>query len=119
VFVVLVLLVDVPVLLLYEETGRPGPFHVLAVVSLVTTALGWLCLRRRPRARGRIGVHAALMTWAAIGVATAGLAQLANRSWPAQAPWPVVVVVGLATAAGLAVVPRYVAAQLPAWHAPG
>ena len=46
-------------------------------------------------------------------------AALGGEGLVAQAPWPVVVVVWLATAAGLAVVPRYVAAQLPAWHAPG
>ena len=118
VFVALMLLANVPVLFLYEATGRPGPFHVLAVVSLATTGLGWLSRPRSPRSRGRLGAHAAAMTWSWIGVATAGLAQLANRQWPEQAPWPVVTVVGVASAVGLALVPRYVSGQLSARRAP-
>ncbi len=120
VFVGLMLLVNVPVLFLYDTTGRPGPFHLLAVASLATTALGLRSVRRRahgPRAT-RIGAHAALMTWSWIGVATAGLAQLANRQWPEQSPWPVLAVVGLVSAVGLAVVPRYVAGQRSPRRAP-
>ena len=116
VFVTLLLLTNVPVLFLYEATGWPGPFHVLAVISLVTTGLGWLSVRRAsrgPRSGARIEAHAALMTWSWIGVATAGLAQLANRQLPEQSPWPVLVVVGLASAVGLTLVPRYVTSQLP------
>ena len=111
-FLVLMVLVDVPVLLLYDDTGRPGPFHVLAVVSLVTTSLGWWSVRRRPRGRGGVGRHAALMTWAWTGLATAGLAQLANRQWPERSPWPVLAVVGVTTALGLVLVPRYVSREL-------
>ena len=122
-FVALMLLANVPVLFLYKASGRPGPFHVLAVVSLATTGLGRLALRRTSRgSRGWAGTqaHAALMTWSWIGVATAGLAQLANRQWPEQSPWPVlvVVVVGLTSAVGLAMVPRWVSDQLPPGGAP-
>ena len=121
VFVALLLLVNVPVLFLYEATGRPGPFHVLAVVSLATTGLGWLSVRRASRGArsgARIEAHAVLMTWSWIGVVTAGLAQLANRQWPEQSPWPVLVVVGLASAVGVTQVPRYVTGQLTPRGAP-
>ena len=121
VFVALLLLANVPVLFLYEATGRPGPFHVLAVVSLATTGLGWLSVRRASQGtRSGLGIeaHAALMTWSWIGVATAGLGQLANRQWPEQSPWPVLVVVGLASAVGLTLVPRYVSGQLTHRGAP-
>ena len=111
-YVAAIVVVNVPVLFLYEGSGRPGPFHVLAVVSLVTTALGWLSLRRRRRGRRAAEVHGTFMTWAWIGVATAGLAQLANRQLPGQSPWPVAVVIGVATAIGIAAVPRYVSRQL-------
>jgi uncharacterized membrane protein len=104
------LAVNLPVLLVYEQTGGPGAFHLLAVVSLVTTALGWAGLRGwGPPSVGR---HAAFMTWSFIGVATAGLAQLANQQLPARSPWPVLAVVAVTTALGLLVVPRYVARQL-------
>lgn len=113
-FLVSMALVIVPVLFRYEDSGGPGPFHVLAVVSLVTTTLGQLSLRRRPRGSGAVAGHASFMTWSWIGVVTAGLAQLANRQWPEQSPWPVVATVALATALGLLCVPRYVAGQLSA-----
>lgn len=122
VFVALLPLADVPVLFLYGATGRPGPFHVLAVVSLATTALGWLSVRRASRGArsgARIEAHAAVMTWSWIGVATAGLAQLANRQWPEQSPWPALVVVGLASAVGLTLVPRYVTGRLTPRDAAG
>src|SRR5687767_12761310 len=41
-FLVGMLLVSLPALLVYDITGGPGVFHVLALVSLVTLALGWL-----------------------------------------------------------------------------
>ena len=105
------LVVNLPVLFLYEATGGPGPFHVLAVVSLVTTALGWLSLQGQG-GRHSVQAHASFMTWSWIGVATAGLAQLANRQWPEQSPWPVLCVVAIATSVGLACVPRYVSREL-------
>jgi uncharacterized membrane protein len=113
-FLASMVIVNVPVLLLYEETGRPGPFHVLAVVSLLTTTLGWRSVRRRRRGKSAVAAHASFMTWSWIGVATAGLAQLGNRQWPESSPWPVVIVVGLASGVGLAWVPRYVSRQLSA-----
>jgi uncharacterized membrane protein len=94
-------LLNVPVLLLYEDSGRPGPFHVLAVVSLVTTTLVWPFLRGRLRGRRAIAGHASFMTWSWIGAATAGLARLGNRQLPEQSPWPVVAVVGVVTGIGL------------------
>ena len=101
----------VPVLFLYDATGRPGAFHALAVVSLITTGLGWLAGRRvrGSGARSRMEAHATLMAWSWIGLVTAGLAQAANGTWPGASPWPVLVVVALATATGAVVVPRGVA----------
>jgi uncharacterized membrane protein len=103
--------VNAPVLFLYEATGRPGPFHLLAAVSVLTTAMGWVSLRGT-RGRRRVEAHAALMTWSWVGVVTAGLAQAANRQWPERSPWPVLAVVVSATAVALVVVPRYVAHAL-------
>jgi uncharacterized membrane protein len=102
------LTVNIPVLFVYDTTGAPGVFHVLAVVSLVTTALGWSALHRRPR---RVRAHAAFMTWSWLGVVTAGLAQFANREIPQQAPLPVVAVIVLTTGIGVLGIPRFVALQ--------
>lgn len=109
-----ILVVNLSVLALYEDTGRPGPFHLLAVVSIVTTGLGWLSLQGRGRVRGgrAVQAHASFMTWSWIGVVTAGLAQFVNREWPEQSPWPVLTVVAIATATGAVCVPRFVTREL-------
>lgn len=109
VYLVAMLAVSVPVLFVYDMTGGPGPFHLLAVVSLVTTGLGWSAVRRRGRSRSSVVAHGTFMVWSWVGVVTAGLAQLANHVWPQAAPWPVLVVVVVATTAGAAAVPRVVA----------
>lgn len=111
-YVAAMLAVAVPVLFVYDITGRPGPFHVLAVLSLLTTALGWLSVRRRGRSHPGVVPHATFMSWSWIGVLTAGVAQLANHEWPGESPWPVLVVVGVATLAGAVAVPRFVSRAL-------
>ena len=60
------------------------------------------------RRRGTRDVHA----WSWIGVITAGLAQLANHGWPEKSPWPVLVVVGVATLTGAVAVPHAVSRTL-------
>lgn len=114
-YVVVILAVAVPVLFVYNITGRPGPFHVLAVVSLVTTALGWLSVRRGGRSRRGVAAHATFMAWSWVGVLTAGLAQAADHQWPEESPWPVLAVVGLATLTGAVAVPRLVS-RAPVVH---
>ena len=111
-YVAAMLVVNLSVLGVYEATGQPGAFHVLAVVSIVTTGLGWLSLQGRGRANRAVEAHASFMTWSWIGVVTAGLAQAATHQWPEQSPWPVVFVVGLAIATGSVCVPRFVSRQL-------
>lgn len=106
------LTVTVPVLFVYDSTGRPGPFHVLAIVSILITALGWSSVRRRGHFRSGVMAHATFMAWSWIGVLTAGVAQLANYEWPRESPWPVLLVVGVATLSGAVAVPRFVSRAL-------
>ena len=107
-YVVVMLVVTVPALLVYDTTGAPGPFHVLAVVSLVTVGLGWLSAPRRLRGRSGSVPHASWMLWSYIGLATAGVGQLLNSVWPERSPWPVLLLVAAVTAVGLVLVPRAV-----------
>ncbi len=79
VYALAMLLVNLPALLLYEETGTLGPFHVLAVISLVTLTLGLAPLLLGYRGRGHIARHGLFMAWSYVGLVAAGLAQLGNR----------------------------------------
>ena len=112
------LVVNLTALSTLDGSQRPGAFHALAVISIGTTGAGWLWLKM-PGCRNRaIGAHASFMTWSCIGVVTAGLAQAAHRMWPHYSPWPVVLVIGVTTAAGLVCVPRVVSRQLRRQPAP-
>ena len=112
VYVAVMLAAVVPVLFVYDITGRPGPFHALAVVSLLTTALGWLSVLRWGRSRPGVVAHGRFMAWSWIGVLTAGLGQLANHRWPQESPWPVLLAVGVATLIGALAVPVLVSRAL-------
>lgn len=119
-YLLAMLLVSLPALLVYDITGRPGIFHLLAVVSLVTLALGWLSApSRRSSMRSDVRVHATFMAWSFIGLVTAGLAQVAGSLWSQWTPWPVIVVVAACTTAGLVGLPRVLpAAVAPHQHRP-
>lgn len=73
------LLVNLPALLLYEESGRLGPFHVLAVISLATLTLGLAPLLLGYRNSKHVARHGLFMAWSYVGLVAAGLAQLGNR----------------------------------------
>lgn len=73
------LLVNVSALLVYDELSGPGPFHVLAVVSLVTLSAGFVpALLRRPEGAW-LGLHAYFMSWSYVGLVAAGVAQVATK----------------------------------------
>jgi uncharacterized membrane protein len=111
-YVAAMLLVAVPVLFVFDITGGPGVFHALAVVSLLTTTLGWSAVRGQGRHRAGVAPHATFMAWSWVGVVTAGLAQLANHRWPDESPWPVLAVVAMTTLAGALAVPPSVSRAL-------
>lgn len=90
-------------LLLREESGGFGAFHVFAVVSLVTLAGGVATSPRRRR--GAVAAHARFLLWSIVGLTAAGLAQLANSVLSEQAPWPVLLVTSASVAVGLVAVP--------------
>lgn len=74
------LLVNLSALSVYEESGEPGPFHILALVSLVTLISGLIpALLRRP-ANFWLNFHAYFMSWSYTGLVAAGVAQIATMS---------------------------------------
>ena len=73
-------LVNVSALSVYEEAVGMGPFHVLAVISLVTLISGFIpAFLHRPVSRWLI-LHAYFMSWSYVGLVAAGVAQITTMS---------------------------------------
>lgn len=95
-YVVGMLLLNGTALLIYNLTGRFGPFHVGAIFSFVTVVAGIVAALGARRARGRrdaagreraLERHYAWMTWSYVGLAAAAVSEVATRM-PALRPRP-------------------------------
>jgi uncharacterized membrane protein len=90
------LLVNVSALSIYRDSSGMGPFHILAMISLVTLAAGLVpAVLRRPT-DSWLELHAFFMCWSYVGLAAAGVAQLTTKfagSGLFQVVIPVVVIV--------------------------
>jgi uncharacterized membrane protein len=81
-------------LLIYNLTGRFGPFHVLAVISLITMVLGVAPVLLRKPDGGWIGLHAYFMAWSYVGLLAAAAAETLTRV-PSAPFWGSVVAASL------------------------
>lgn len=72
------LLVNLSALSVYRESGEPGPFHILALISLATLGAGIIpaFLRKPPSAW--MSRHAYFMSWSYVGLVAAGVGQMAT-----------------------------------------
>ena len=93
VYVLALALVNVAALSLHRENAF-GVFHALAVVSLVTIAVGLSPLLRGKRSPMVIATHAYCMTWSYAGLVAAGCGQLAVAVGRDVAAWVVPVAIG-------------------------
>lgn len=93
VYAVAMLLLNVSALMIYRLTGSFGPFHVAAIISLVTVAAGVLTAVRR-RA-GWIEQHYYWMTYSYVGLLAATASEIGTRV-PNAPFWWVVVLLSLA-----------------------
>lgn len=88
---VALLLVNLSALSVYEESEGPGPFHVLALISLATLIAGFApAFLRKPR-NAWMNLHAYFMSWSYVGLVAAGVAQMATK----VSSLPGVIAVGL------------------------
>jgi hypothetical protein len=87
------ILVNLAALSLHRENAF-GVFHALAVVSLVTIAVGLSPLLLGKRSPTVIATHAYCMTWSYAGLVAAGCGQLAVAVGQDLASWVVPVVIG-------------------------
>jgi uncharacterized membrane protein len=66
-------------LLIYDLFGTFGPFHVAALISVVTVTMGLLpALRRRPKGRW-VSLHASWMSGSYVGLIAAATSEIATR----------------------------------------
>ena len=93
VYVLALVLVNVAALSLHRESTF-GVFHALAVVSLVTVAVGLSPLFLGKRSPLAIATHAYCMTWSYAGLVAAGCGQLAVAVGHDAGAWVVPVVIG-------------------------
>lgn len=76
---VALLSVNLSALLVYEDSGRPGPFHVLSLISLATLNAGFVpAFLRKPR-NAWVSLHAYFMSWSYVGLVAAGVAQMVTK----------------------------------------
>ena len=93
VYVLALVLVNVAALSLHRENAF-GVFHALAVVSLVTLAVGLSPLLLGKRSPIVIATHAYCMTWSYAGLVAAGCGQLAVAIGQDSGDWVVPATIG-------------------------
>jgi uncharacterized membrane protein len=93
VYVLVLVVVNVAALSLHRENAF-GVFHALAVVSLVTIAVGLSPLFLGKRSEVVITTHAYCMTWSYAGLVAAGCGQLAAAVGQGDGAWVVPVAIG-------------------------
>ena len=98
-YVLALVLVNVAALSLHRQ-NLFGVFHVLAVASLATIAVGLSPLLVGKRSPRVIATHAFCMTWSYAGLAAAGCGQLAVAVGHDLAAWVVPVVIGAVLSIG-------------------
>lgn len=77
-YAISLLLVNVSALTVYEDSAGAGPFHVLALISLVTLISGFIPAFLRLPVTSWLGLHAYFMSWSYVGLVAAGVAQIAT-----------------------------------------
>lgn len=75
-YAIALVVVDVAALSVHREATF-GPFHVLAVISLITLGVGITPLALGSRTPTALATHAYCMTWSYAGLLAAGTGQLA------------------------------------------
>ena len=88
VFVAGMVVSNVIVLGIYEDSGQPGIFHVLAIVSLVSIASAIVLVRLPTAGLGFRIAHGHVMLWSYGGLVAAGLGQGASAF--SLSPWLVI-----------------------------
>lgn len=79
-YAIFLLLVNISALLVYEDAVGMGPFHFLAIISLVTLICGFIPAFLRRPVSSWLELHAYFIVWSYVGLVAAGIAQFATMS---------------------------------------
>lgn len=96
-YVVSMLVLNVTAFMIYRLFGRFGPFHVLAIISMVGIVGGMVPVLFRRRINGWIYLHYYFMNWSVVGLYAAFWAETLTRTLPVKQFWPVVMGATLVT----------------------
>jgi uncharacterized membrane protein len=64
---------------IYDLTGRFGPFHIAALVSLATLLAGYVPVLFRASFTDWVALHGTFMSWSYVGLVAAFLSEIAAR----------------------------------------
>lgn len=117
VYVGLLVVLNVAALALHREDAF-GPFHVLAVVSLLTIGTGIGVLVVGPRSEFRYAIHGYCLAWSYAGVVAAGTGQLSTRATDTLGSNAVPLVIGVTLVLGGLIIHTLVPRSLAALFTP-
>ncbi|MBO0953095.1 DUF2306 domain-containing protein [Fibrella forsythiae] len=106
------LLLNLTALLIYHLFGRFGPFHWLAVLSLLCLTGGMVPALLRSRITRWIYWHYYFMNWSVVGLYAAFWAETLTRTLPVGQFWPLVLLATMVTTITGSVLIRRHAARL-------
>lgn len=117
-YIVSMLTLNLTAFQVYHLTGKFGPFHWLAAMSLVGLAGGMLPVFLRKRIPNWIYWHYNFMNWSVVGLYAGFWAETFTRLLPMGQFWPVVVLSMLLTVLAGGYLIRRHAIRLPHWYSP-
>ncbi len=109
-YIFALLCVNASALFVYEDSITGGPFHVLAVVSLVTLICGFVPVFTRLPKMSWLSLHAYFMSWSYVGLVSAGVGQMSAMMLEVQ---PVLLTVGVPAALAVLIGGIFVHARTP------
>lgn len=114
VYVALMVILNVTAFMIYHLFGKFGPFHVLALVSMVSIIGGMVPVVLRQRISGWIYWHYYFMNWSVVGLYAAFWAETLTRTLPMKQFWPIVMIAtGVTAFIGSFLIRRHAARLLP------
>ncbi|GAB3328052.1 hypothetical protein GCM10027299_29610 [Larkinella ripae] len=89
-YVISMLILNGTAFQIYHLFGRFGPFHILALFSMLTILGGFVPALARKRVKNWLHWHYYFMTWSVVGLYAAFWAELLTRTLPMGQFWALV-----------------------------